>query len=158
MRQCLPPVSTSAQICPLREWEVCVCGARRWCCSSPTRPFALDEPQSCPQEKGSRSPCLKRASQAWPLIMYSPSPYNWKGPLGASSTSNREDKKKNTKHICIWFDYPSWLIHGPVSFCLGAVWKSRGLDNICTHFGHEVQGLWEKCKWKTLLSALVLPQ
>lgn len=45
-----------------------------------------------------------------------PLPVQLTGPLRASSISNRK-KKIQTNHICIWFDYPSWLIHGSLSFC-----------------------------------------
>lgn len=43
-----------------------------------------------------------------------------RGPRGHQAPAIGK-KKKHTNHICIWFDYPSWLIHGPASFCSGAV-------------------------------------
>lgn len=103
----------------MRSVCVCVrvCGARRWCCSSLTRPFVLDEPQSCPQEKGSRSPRLKRASQAWPLIMYSPSPYNWKGPWGHQAPAI--EKKKNTQTT---FAFDLIILHGWYMVLRASVW------------------------------------
>ena len=73
-------------------------------------------PQSCPQEKGSHSPCLQRAPQAWPLIMYGPSPYNWQGPSGHQAPATEKKSHKPHLHL-IWLSFmvdswPSELLLG----------------------------------------------
>ena len=98
---------------------VCVCVGMRVLLSHTSLCLGLI-PQSCPQEKGYHSPCLQRAPQAWPLIMYGPSPYNWQGPSGhqAPATEKKKKKKSHKPHLhLIWLSFmvdswPSELLLG----------------------------------------------
>ena len=88
---------------------VCVCVGMRVLLSHTSLCLGLI-PQSCPQEKGYHSPCLQRAPQAWPLIMYGPSPYNWQGPSGHQAPATEKKKKKKITQTTFAFDLI--ILHG----------------------------------------------